>query len=73
MQGCGCYMTRSAVALAWFQEDFVPVVTSLREFGLIADGQSDAEAYIDVVTKRYDLMRTHDWSADIASQLSERR
>jgi hypothetical protein len=73
MQGCGCFMTRDAVALAWFHEDFLPVVTSLREVGLIRDGQSDAEAYIDVVTKRYDLMRTHDWSADIASQLSEKR
>ena len=73
MQGCGCFMTRGAVALAWFHEDFLPVVTSLREFGLIREGQSDAEAYIDVVTKRYDLMRTHDWSADIASQLSEKR
>ena len=73
MQGCGCFMTREAVALAWFHEDFEPVVTSLREFGLVRTGQSDAEAYIDVVTKRYDLMRTHDWSPDIASQLSERR
>ena len=73
MQGCGCFMTRDAVALAWFHEDFLPVVTSLREVGLVRDGQSDAEAYIDVVTKRYDLMRTHDWSADIASQLSEKR
>ena len=73
MQGCGCYMTREAVALAWFHEDYLPIVTSLREFGLVAPRQTEAEAYIDVVTKRYDLMRTHDWSTDIASQLSEHR
>ena len=73
MQGCGCFMTRAAVALAWFNEDYLPVITSLRDAGLLPAGQTEAEAYIDVVTKRYDLMRTHDWSADIASQLSEKR
>ena len=73
MQGCGCFMTREAVALAWFHEDYLPVVDSLCEFDLVAPRQTQTEAYIDVVTKRYDLMRTHDWSADIASQLSGNR
>ncbi len=73
MQECQCYMRREAVALAWFEEDYRPVVASLREGEMIVPGQSETEAYIEVVTQRYELMRTHEWSGEILSQIVEQR
>ena len=73
MQECQCFMNRRAVALAWFEEDFRPIVASLKEGGMIEDGQTEAEAYIEVVGQRYDLMRTHDWNDEIKSQLADNR
>ncbi len=73
MQECKCYMRREAVALAWFEEDYRPVVASLRESDLIVPGQSETEAYLDIVAQRYDLMRTHEWSGEILTQLAEQR
>ena len=69
MQECHCFMTRQQVAHAWFEEDFCPIATSLRECGLIAEDQTEAEAYIEIVSRRYDLMRTHEWSEEILHQL----
>jgi len=71
MQECGCFMPRETVALAWFEEDYRPIVGSLREHGLIADGQSETEAYMEVVKERYHLMRTHAWSGEILHRLAE--
>jgi hypothetical protein len=73
MQECQCFMSRDAVALRWFEEDYTPVVASLREGGLILPGQSETEAYIDVISRRYELMRTHEWSGDILSRITEER
>ena len=73
MQECQCYMSRDGVALAWFEEDYRPLIDSLRECEMIAPGQSETEAYLDVVTERYELMRTHDWSEDILHRLAEKR
>ena len=73
MQECGCFMTRDKVALAWFEEDYRPVVASLHEYGLIEDRQSETEAYMDVVGRRYELMRTHEWSGEILDRITEHR
>ena len=73
MQECGCFMTREKVALAWFEEDYHPVVASLEEHGLVSDGQTETEAYMDVVAERYELMRTHEWSGEILHRLAAHR
>ncbi len=73
MQECGCFMSRQKVALAWFEEDYRPIVASLREHDLVLPGQSETEAYIEVVTQRYELMRTHEWSGEILDRLPRRR
>jgi len=73
MQECGCFMTREKVALAWFEEDYRPVVASLREHGLLHGGQTETEAYMDVVGERYELMRTHELSGEIMHRVAEHR
>lgn len=72
MQECHCFMTREAVALAWFEEDYRPIVASLKEAGLIEEGSSETEAYMAVVSERYDLLRTHEWSGEILQGLRKR-
>ena len=62
-------MSREEVARAWFDEEYEPVVAVLNESGLIGDG-TEAEAYMRVVTERYRLMRTHEWSPDIWDRLT---
>jgi hypothetical protein len=73
MQECGCFLSRVQVALRWFEEDYRPIVASLHDCDLIVDGQTETEAYIEVVTQRYELMRTHEWSEEILSEIAGRR
>jgi hypothetical protein len=70
MQACGSLMTREEVAEAWFRDDYLPVVTMLRECGLIGEKETDAEAYARVVTERYRLLRTHVWNEEILERLA---
>ena len=73
MQECGCFMGREKVALAWFEEDYRPIVASLREHDLIEKDQSETEAYMEVVAERYELMRTHEWSGAILDRITGAR
>jgi hypothetical protein len=69
------YMDREEVARLWFEEDFLPIVDMLRAGGFIRSSESDADAYMRVVTARYELLRTHQWSGEILDRLQgvERR
>jgi hypothetical protein len=69
------YMDRQEVARLWYEEDFLPVVEMLREGGFIRSSETEADAYIRVVTARYELLRTHEWSGEILDRLQgvERR
>ena len=69
------YMDREEVARLWYEEDFLPVVETLREGGFIRPSETEGDAYIRVVTARYELLRTHEWSDDILARLQgeERR
>jgi hypothetical protein len=69
------YMDREEIARLWFEEDFTPVVETLREAGFIRSSETDADAYIRVVTARYELLRTHEWSGEVLDRLQgvERR
>ncbi len=69
------YMDREEVARLWYEEDFVPIVNSLRAGGFIRSDETDADAYMRVVTARYELLRTHEWSGEILDRLqgTERR
>ncbi len=69
------YMDREEVARLWYEDEFLPVVEMLREGGFIRPSETEADAYTRVVSARYELLRTHEWSGDILDRLQgvERR
>jgi hypothetical protein len=69
------YMDREEVARLWFEEEFLPIVETLRSGGFVRASEADADAYMRVVTARYELLRTHEWSGEILDRLQgiERR
>ena len=70
MQDLGEFMTREAVAEAWFRDEYSPVVEMLRDADLIGSG-TEAEAYMRVAGLRYLLLRTHEWSDDVVERLRD--
>ncbi|HEX5617953.1 MAG TPA: hypothetical protein VFX51_06010 [Solirubrobacteraceae bacterium] len=75
MQNRGTYMDRAEVAQHWFTEEYHPVVELLRAGDLIAEGETETEAYMRVAADRYRVLRTHEWSDDVLDHLrrEERR
>jgi hypothetical protein len=75
MQNRGTYMDRGEVARLWFAEEYEPVVELLRAGDLIADGETETEAYMRVAADRYRVLRTHEWSDEVIESLrrEERR
>jgi hypothetical protein len=69
------YMDREEVARLWFEEEFLPVVDMLRSGGFIRSSERESDAYMRVVSARYELLRTHQWSGEILDRLQgvERR
>jgi hypothetical protein len=63
-------LDRAQVAHAWYEEEFAPVTTMLRDAGLIRDGETDADAYVRLGGERYRLMRTMDWNEDVIRGLT---
>jgi hypothetical protein len=70
MQARGEFMTREETALAWFREEFEPIVAMAREAGLGAD-LTDAELHATLVSLRYLLLRTHSWDEEVMERLRE--
>lgn len=71
MQERGELMDRAAVALAWFSDEFEPVLSMLREAGLHpGDGAQDGEVYLRFAKDRYLVLRTHRWDDAVLQQLS---
>jgi hypothetical protein len=70
MQGRGEPLSRQEVKDCWLHDEFRPVVEMLREADLIGDG-TDADAYVRMSTKRYKLMRTHDWNEGVIDRLRQ--
>jgi hypothetical protein len=66
------HMDRRAVADAWFEDEYVPVVELLRDADLLGD-PTETEAYMRVAGDRYRLLRTHSWSDDVIARLREAR
>jgi hypothetical protein len=54
-------MSRAEVAMAWFIEEYEPVIELLREADLIERRGTETEAYMRVATLRYLVLRTHEW------------
>jgi hypothetical protein len=71
MQAHETMLTREQVASAWLSQEYRPVVAMLRAAGLVGS-RRPAEAYMRVAAARYRLLRTHEWSEEIVSELRER-
>jgi hypothetical protein len=69
MQGHRQFMDRAEVARLWFDEDYQPVTEMLEAAELIERGETATDAYMRVVTARYMLLRTHDWSDEVLERL----
>ncbi|MDX6727482.1 MAG: hypothetical protein QOK49_2287 [Baekduia sp.] len=61
-------MNRRQLARRWYEEEYVPVVTMLRDAGMLGRG-TEADAYLRVGADRYRLLRTHEWSEDVLARL----
>ncbi|GGS13091.1 MULTISPECIES: ParB N-terminal domain-containing protein [Actinokineospora] len=70
MQDEQTFLDRATVARRWYEEEFVPVVTMVRQAGLI-DTQTEAEAYLWVIAERYRLIRSHRWDDDVISAIRQ--
>ncbi len=69
-QDRGELLDRRQAAHAWFEEEFVPVTTMLRDAGLVKPDETDADAYERLGGVRYRLQRTMDWNEDIVRRLT---
>jgi hypothetical protein len=61
-------MDRRELARRWYEEEYVPVVTLLRDADMLGRG-TEADAYLRVGADRYRLLRTHQWSEDVLARL----
>ena len=68
MQDRGAFMDREQVAAEWYAREYVPVVTMLRDCGLIGPG-TETDSYLRLSAERYRLMRTHQWTDEVIARL----
>jgi hypothetical protein len=68
MHGRGELLRRDEVAHCWLDEEYRPVVETLRATDLIGDG-TETDSYMRVVAERYRLMRTHEWNDEVLERL----
>ncbi|HKG36872.1 MAG TPA: hypothetical protein VKA89_10595 [Solirubrobacterales bacterium] len=64
------FLTREEVAVAWYRDEYAPVVRMAREADLIGDN-TETEAYLKLSSLRYLLLRTHEWDEEVVEQLRE--
>jgi hypothetical protein len=64
----GLLLSREDVALAWYREEYKPVVEMLREAGVGGPG-TETERYLRLAMLRYLLLFTNDWSEDVVERL----
>jgi hypothetical protein len=69
MQERRTYLDRRSVASLWLSEEYEPVVAMLRAGDLVAEGETEADAYLRVASDRYRVLRTHEWSDQVLDEL----
>ena len=69
MQERSHYMDRRQVAREWFTDEYAPVVEMLRDGHFIGEGETEADAYMRIASRRYRLLRTHEWTPEILERL----
>ncbi len=71
MQERRTFMDRREVARHWFADEYEPVTAMLRSGDLVAGDETETEAYLRVACDRYRVLRTHDWSEQVLSDLRD--
>jgi hypothetical protein len=66
----GQLLSRPQMAGAWFRDEYEPVVAALNEAGIGGEG-TETERYLRVVSLRYLLLHTLDWSGEVVERLQE--
>jgi hypothetical protein len=69
MQERRTFMDRREVARHWFDEEYEPVTEMMRSGDLVADDETETEAYLRLANDRYRVLRTHDWSDQVLDDL----
>jgi hypothetical protein len=64
----GRLLSRAEAALAWFRDEYEPVVEALRDSNLGGPG-TDVERYLRVAMLRYLLLHTHEWTDEMIGRL----
>jgi hypothetical protein len=70
MQEHGELFDRRETAKLWLEHEYRPVVAMLKEADLIR-GATETEAYMQIATERYRLLRTHTWSDEVLQRVIE--
>jgi hypothetical protein len=69
MQERHTFMDRGEVARHWYTDEYLPVTEMLRHGHLIAEGETETDAYLRVAADRYRVLRTHEWSDEVLDEL----
>jgi hypothetical protein len=72
MQERGSFMDRAEVARRWFADEYEPVTAMLRDGELVAEDETETDAYMRVAGDRYRVLRTHEWSDEVIDELRRR-
>jgi hypothetical protein len=64
----GELLNRREAAVAWFEEEYLPAIATLREAGLL-DEQHPTESYMRLSCMRYRLQMTHHWGPEVLDRL----
>jgi hypothetical protein len=68
----GRMLSREEAARRWYEEEYIPVVTLLRDAGMLED-DNETDAFMRISGERYRLLHTHEWSEDVLARLQEAR
>jgi hypothetical protein len=71
MQDRAEFWDRRTAARRWYEDEFSPVVAMLRDAGMVAEPDTEADAYLHASAQRYRLLFTHDWSPEVLARLRD--
>jgi hypothetical protein len=64
---------REEVAQRWFDDEYAPVTRMLRQADLLDLGSTEADAYLNVACLRWELIRSHEWPAEVMDLIRQQR
>lgn len=67
------FLDRGQIAQRWFEEEYEPVVTMLRDAELVGRRETETDAYLRLSGERYRIMRTQEWSDEAIERVRRGR